>query len=174
MNVRHLWRRGQWLGIRRQQIHLSPTSYQQECYFCVPIPSQQKCHICPRFLPTTSLGSSLVGPLNDANFTLLSQRLCKSLRGKTARAPAVQQWLSEATWVALNYCCIELNDTLVGNKMDLCGIMGWFSGTTEWPPCSIRLLNSERSGPFHRVCDPTADNLQTLWSNSYYPKKLNL
>lgn len=29
----------------------------------------------------------------------------------------------------------------------------------------------ERSGPFQRVCNPTADNLPTLWSNSPLPYK---
>lgn len=25
--------------------------------------------------------------------------------------------------------------------MDLCGIMGWFSGTAGWPPCPVRPFN---------------------------------
>lgn len=77
------------------------------------------------------------------------------------------QELSEATRVALNYCCIALNDALVGSKKDLCGIMGWFSGTAGWPPCPIRPLNSVKSGPFHNgFGNPAVDNLKTLLPKS--------
>lgn len=69
--------------------------------------------------------------------------------------------------MALNNCCIALNDALVGSKMDLCGIMGCFSGTAGWPPCLIRPLNSVRSGPFHNgFGNPAADNLKTLLPKS--------
>lgn len=39
--------------------------------------------------------------------------------------------VTEATRVASLYCCIALNDAPVGSQMDLCGRMGWFSGTAE-------------------------------------------
>lgn len=65
--------------------------------------------------------------------------------------------------MALNYCSITLNGTLVSSKTDLCGIMGWFSGTAGWPPCPIRPLNSVRSGPFHNGFGNLAvDNLKRL------------
>lgn len=51
--------------------------------------------------------------------------------------------------------------------MNLCGIMGWFSGTAGWPPCPIKPLNSVKGGPFHKgVGNPAADNLKTLLPKS--------
>lgn len=68
--------------------------------------------------------------------------VCKSLQG---RLQALQRCGgdSEATWVVLNYCCIELNDALVGSKMDLCAMMGWFSGTVEQLPCSLQRVREQ-------------------------------
>lgn len=69
--------------------------------------------------------------------------------------------------MALNYCCIALNDALVGSKMDLCGIMGWFSGTAGWSPCPIRPLNSVRSGPFYNgFGNPAVDNMKRVLPKS--------
>lgn len=68
--------------------------------------------------------------------------------------------------MALNYCCIALNDALVGSKTDLCGIMGWFSGTAGWPPCPKRPLNRVRSRASHNGSgNPAVDNLKSLCSS---------
>lgn len=69
--------------------------------------------------------------------------------------------------MALNYCCIALNDALVGSKMDLCGIMGWFSGTAGWPPCPVRPFNRlSTTGLLNPLWNgfgnPVVDNLKTL------------
>lgn len=69
--------------------------------------------------------------------------------------------------MALNYCCIALNDALVGSKTDLCGIMGWFSGTAGWSPCPVRPLNSVRSGPFYNgFGNPAVDNMKRVLPKS--------
>lgn len=75
--------------------------------------------------------------------------------------------------MALNYCRIALNDALVSSKTDLWGIMGWFSGTVGWLPCSIRPLNSGRSGLYHNgFSNPAADNLKILFPKSLLLKEI--
>ena len=76
--------------------------------------------------------------------------------------------------MALNSCCIALNDAPVHSKVDLCGIMGWFSGTVGWLPCSIRPLNSTKSGLLYNgFGNPTANNLRTLLPISLFVKQNN-